>query len=78
MARHRRRPGARANWPLGRGFDRYYGMISGGGSYYDPFTLARDNSPISPFADPEYRPETYYFTDAISDHAVRFVRPSPR
>ena len=48
-------------------------MISGGGSYYDPFTLARDNTLISPFADPEYRPETYYFTDAISDHAVRFV-----
>jgi arylsulfatase A-like enzyme len=28
---------------------------------------------ISPFADPEYRPESYYLTDAISDHAVRFI-----
>ncbi len=64
---------SRANWPLGRGFDRFYGMIGGGGSYYDPATLARDNALISPFADPEYRPQTYYFTDAISDHAVRFV-----
>ena len=28
---------------------------------------------ISPFADPEYQPETYYYTDAITDHAVRFL-----
>ena len=28
---------------------------------------------ISPFADPEYKPETYYYTDAIADHAVRFI-----
>lgn len=28
---------------------------------------------ISPFADPEYQPATYYYTDAIADHAVRFV-----
>ena len=25
------------------------------------------------YADPEYKPATYYYTDAISDHAVRFV-----
>jgi arylsulfatase len=48
-------------------------MVSGGGSFYDPFTLARDNALISPYADPEYRPETYYFTDALTDHAVRFL-----
>jgi arylsulfatase len=28
---------------------------------------------ISPYADPEYNPPTYYYTDAISSHAVRFV-----
>ncbi len=61
------------NWPLQRGFDRFYGMVSGGGSYYDPFTLCRGNTLISPHADPEYRPKTYYFTDAIGDHAVRFL-----
>ena len=48
-------------------------MVSGAGSFFDPFTLARDNTLISPFADPEYRPETYYFTDALTDHAVRFL-----
>jgi arylsulfatase len=33
---------------------------------------------ISPYADPEYRPETYYFTDALTDHAVRFLREHDR
>ena len=42
------------NWPLQRGFDRFYGMVSGAGSFFDPFTLARDNQLISPYADPEY------------------------
>jgi arylsulfatase len=61
------------NWPLQRGFDRFYGTIHGAGSFYDPSSLTRDNTLISPFADPEYRPQTYYYTDAISDHAVRFI-----
>src|SRR5262249_36000342 len=32
-----------------------------------------DNTAISPFADPEYKPKRFYYTDAITDHAVRFV-----
>jgi arylsulfatase len=64
----------RANWPLQRGFDRFYGTIKGGGSFYDPTGLVRDNQVVSAFADPEYQPEgEYYYTDAISDHAVRFI-----
>ncbi|MCX8035814.1 MAG: arylsulfatase [Candidatus Sumerlaeia bacterium] len=66
--------GPKHNWPLQRGFDRYYGTITGAGSFYDPGTLTRDNTMISPFADPEYKPKTFYYTDAISDHAVRFIR----
>lgn len=61
------------NWPLQRGFDRYYGTIMGGGSFFYPSTLTRDNEIISPYADPQYKPEQYYYTDAISDYAVRFV-----
>lgn len=64
----------RANWPLQRGFDRLYGTIKGGGSFYDPTGLVRDNEVISALADPEYKSEgEYYYTDAISDHAVRFI-----
>ncbi len=62
------------NWPLQRGFDRFYGTIHGAGSFYDPNSLTRGNEFISPAADPEYKPERFFYTDAISDHAVRFIR----
>ncbi|WP_166831473.1 arylsulfatase [Thalassoroseus pseudoceratinae] len=65
--------GPKHNWPLQRGFDRFYGTITGAGSFFDPGTLTRDNTMVSPFADPEYQPEQYYYTDAISDHAARFI-----
>lgn len=61
------------NWPLQRGFDRFYGTIHGAGSFFDPNTLVRDNTFISPFADPEYQPREFYYTDAINDQAARFV-----
>ncbi len=62
------------NWPRQRGFDRYYGTIKGGGSYFDPATLTRDNKPITPWSDPEYKPEHFYYTDAIGDQTCRFIR----
>jgi arylsulfatase len=61
------------NWPLQRGFDRFYGTIHGAGSFFDPNTLTRDNTFISPFNDAEYQPKEFYYTDAINDHAARFV-----
>ena len=62
------------NWPLQRGFERYYGTLTGAGSFWDPSALVRDNTPITAFADPEYQPkEQYYYTDAISDNASRFI-----
>lgn len=63
-----------SNWPLNRGFQRFYGTIHGAGSYFDPSALVRDDRLITVANDPEYRPETYYYTDAIADHAVRFLR----
>jgi arylsulfatase len=62
------------NWPRQRGFDRYYGTIQGGGSYYDPAMLTRDNTPITPRNDPQYKPEFFYYTDAIADNSSRFIR----
>jgi arylsulfatase len=62
------------NWPLQRGFDRFYGTIHGAGSFFDPNTLTRDNTYISPFNDAEYPADDYYYTDAISHHASRFIR----
>lgn len=63
----------KGNWPLQRGFERFYGTIHGAGSFFDPNSLVKDNTLISPYADPEYKPEQYYYTDAISDHAVRLI-----
>ena len=73
VTRHSGAAGPKHNWPLQRGFDRYYGTIHGAGSFYDPSSLVRDNTMISPYADNDYQPETYYYTDAIADHAIRFV-----
>lgn len=66
------------NWPLQRGFDRFYGTIHGAGSFFDPNTLTRDNQYISPYADDEYGAEQmahgeFYYTDAIADQAVRYI-----
>lgn len=73
VTRHTGKDGPKDNWPRSRGFDRFYGTIHGGGSYFDPSSLVRDDTMISPYADPEYKPATYYYTDAISDQAAGFV-----
>lgn len=72
-------PNDKANWPMQRGFDRFYGTIHGAGSFFDPNTLTRDNDYVSPYADPMYTPAemangTFYYTDAIADQASRFVQ----
>jgi len=61
------------NWPLQRGFDHYYGILGGAANYFDPDTLCHDNTRLSAAADPDYKPEHYYLTDAITDHATRFI-----
>ena len=66
--------GPKDNWPLQRGFDKFYGTITGAGSFYDPATLCRDNTYVTPVNDPKYKPATFYYTDAISDNATTFLR----
>lgn len=65
--------GPKHNWPLQRGFDRFYGTIIGAGSFYDPATLCRDNQFITPENDPDYQPDNFYYSDAISDNAVAYI-----
>ncbi|UCD50687.1 MAG: sulfatase-like hydrolase/transferase, partial [Phycisphaerales bacterium] len=74
VTRHVKPEGPKFNWPRQRGFDKFYGTIIGAGSFYDPMTLCRDNTYITPENDPEYRPDRFYYTDAISDNAVKYVR----
>ncbi len=73
VTKHVQPDGPKHNWPLQRGFDRFYGTITGAGSFFDPGTLVRGNQNISPVTDKKYRPDVYYYTDAISDHAVQFI-----
>jgi len=60
----------RSNWPLQRGFERFFGNLSGSCSYWDPFTLISNNSFIAPG-------EGFYYTDAISDTAVKYIMEHP-
>ena len=61
------------NWPRQRGFDKFYGTIRGAGSFYDPETLTRDNTPISALNDSQYKPTKYYYTDAITDNMNTYI-----
>lgn len=74
VTRHTAADAPKEDWPLQRGFDGYYGTITGGGNYFDPTSLTRGNERISPFNDPEYRSDSYYYTNALSDNAVRFIQ----
>jgi arylsulfatase A-like enzyme len=55
------------NWPLQRGFEKFYGFIHGSSSYFDPI-LVKDNDPI------EVTDENFYLTDAITDNAIDFIK----
>ena len=62
-------------WPLQRGFDEFFGTIIGAGSFYNPNTLTRDNDNIEAEAE---RDASFFYTDAISDQAVEFIRKHER
>jgi arylsulfatase A-like enzyme len=74
VTRYMNKDGPKHNWPLQRGYERFYGTIQGAGNYYDPAALCRDNTFITPYNDPEYTPGVYYYTNAISDNATRYLR----
>lgn len=60
----------RANWPLQKGFDRYYGVLEGLTSLFHPHQLVRDNSPL----DIDELPEDYYYTDDLTDQALAMIK----
>ncbi|MGB0769006.1 MAG: arylsulfatase, partial [Phycisphaeraceae bacterium] len=73
VSRHLTEDKPKYNWPRQRGFDRFYGTIIGAGSFFDPWTLTRDNQQITPDNDPLYKPDVYHYTDAITDNAAMFI-----
>lgn len=66
----------RPHWPVDRGFDNYYGLISGAANYFD-IRKAKRSGIKRHFAidSVEHLPsvEDFYMTDAISDHAIDFL-----
>ena len=57
------------NWPLRKGFDRFYGFLQGETDQFHP-ELVHDNHYIDPPRTPE---QGYHVTEDLIDHAIAFA-----
>jgi len=64
--------GSYERWPLGRGFERYYGFLGGDTHQYYP-ELVYDNHSVEPEKTPE---EGYHLTEDLTDKAIGFIADS--
>ena len=60
----------KGRWPLGRGFERFYGWLGGETNSYFP-DLVHDNHPVEPPGRPE---DGYHMADDMAERAVEFIR----
>ena len=60
----------RRNWPLGRGFERFYGFLGAETNQWYP-DLVHDNHPVDAPRGPE---EGYHFGEDITDKALEFIK----
>ena len=56
--------------PRQRGFDRFFGILGGYGSLFNPYSMMLDDTPINA------ETADFYFTDAITDHALQMIDES--
>src|SRR6476619_2630084 len=63
---------SKKNWPLGQGYDRFYGFIGGETNNWYP-SLAEDNRYIDQPALPE---DGYHLSKDLADQALRMIRDS--
>lgn len=63
------------SWPLCRGFDKFYGTIPGGGSFFEPIRIWDQNTRIDELVKQD---EDYYYTDAISDKMVEYIEENAK
>ena len=59
-------------WPLGRGFERYYGYLGGDTNQYYP-ELVSNNQTVEPEKSPE---EGYILIEDLTDKAISFIADS--
>lgn len=60
----------KARWPLGRGFERFYGFLGGETNQWYP-DLIEDNHGVEPPRTPD---EGYHLSSDLADKAIRFIR----
>jgi arylsulfatase len=60
------------NWPVGRGFERFYGFLGGETNQWYP-DLVYDNHPVEQPALPE---DGYHLTTDLTDKAIEFIMDS--
>lgn len=61
---------SRKRWPLGRGFDRFYGFHGSDTSQYHP-DLVYDNHQVAPSKTPE---QGYHLSEDLAEKSIEFVR----
>ena len=64
--------GPYTRWPLGRGFERFYGFLGGDTSQWYP-DLVYDNHQVEPPRTPE---EGYHLTEDLVDKSIEFIADS--
>jgi arylsulfatase len=57
-------------WPLGRGFERYYGFLGADSSQYYP-NLVSGNEQVDPPATPE---EGYHLSEDLAEQAIEYIQ----
>ena len=57
-------------WPLGLGFERYYGFLGGDANQYAP-ELVCDNGFVEPPRTPD---QGYHLSEDLADRAIRFIQ----
>lgn len=67
---------AQDHWPVKRGFDHYFGLIDGAGSYFRPTHPYRPNQHLTVALDDQpYTPgDNFYATDAYAGYAVKYIK----
>ena len=67
---HLSEAGPKHSWPLQKGFERFYGILGGFTNFHQPHRLHEDNHAL----DINTYPEGYYFTDDLTDQAIKMVK----